>query len=54
MVHLRVVAPPALAERAHRVLREYPSAVNVVRLRDVAERPDGDLILCDVCERGRR
>ncbi len=48
MIHLRVVAPPAVAEPAYRVLREHPSAVNVVRLRDVAEQPDGDLILCDV------
>lgn len=48
VIHLRVVAPPALAEPAYRVLRDHPSALNVVRLRDVAERPDGDLILCDV------
>jgi uncharacterized hydrophobic protein (TIGR00271 family) len=48
MVHLRVVAPPALAEQAHRLLRDRPSALNVVRLPSVAEHPDGDLILCDV------
>ena len=48
MVHLRVVAPPALAEQAYRLLRDRPSALNVVRLADVAEQPDGDLILCDV------
>jgi uncharacterized hydrophobic protein (TIGR00271 family) len=48
MVHLRVVAPPPLAESAYRVVRDHPSAINVVRLRDAAERPDGDLILCDV------
>jgi uncharacterized hydrophobic protein (TIGR00271 family) len=48
MVHLRVVAPPAVAESAYRVLREHPSAVNVVRFARAAERPDGDLILCDV------
>jgi uncharacterized hydrophobic protein (TIGR00271 family) len=48
MVHLRVVAPPASAEAAYRILREHPSALNVVRLRDVAEQPDGDLLLCDV------
>jgi uncharacterized hydrophobic protein (TIGR00271 family) len=48
MVHLRIVAPPALAEDAYRVVSGHPSAMNVVRLRAVAERPDGDLILCDV------
>ncbi len=48
MIHLRVVAPPALAEPAHNVLLAHPSALNVVRLRNVAERPDGDLIFCDV------
>jgi uncharacterized hydrophobic protein (TIGR00271 family) len=48
MVHLRVIAPPALAELAYRFLRDHPSALNVVRLAGVAEQPDGDLILCDV------
>jgi uncharacterized hydrophobic protein (TIGR00271 family) len=48
MVHLRVVAPPGLAEQAYRLLRDRPSALNVVRLAGVAEQPDGDLILCDV------
>jgi len=48
VVHLRVIAPPALADAVHRVIRDHPSALNVVRLRGAAERPDGDLILCDV------
>jgi uncharacterized hydrophobic protein (TIGR00271 family) len=48
MVHLRVIAPPPLAESAYRVVRDHPSALNVVRLRGAAEQPDGDLILCDV------
>ena len=48
MIHLRVVAPPALADSAYRVLRDHPSALNVVRLRDAAEQPHGDLILGDV------
>jgi uncharacterized hydrophobic protein (TIGR00271 family) len=43
-----VVAPPDLAYATHRALLEHPSAVNVVRIRDVAERPGGDLFLCDV------
>jgi uncharacterized hydrophobic protein (TIGR00271 family) len=48
MVHLRVVAPRELAEPAYRFLRDHPSAVNIVRLADAAEQPDGDVILCDV------
>ena len=48
MVHLRVVAPPPLADAAYHVVRDHPSALNVVRLRGAAEQPDGDLILCDV------
>ena len=48
MIHLRVVVPHELAYSAHRVLLDHTSAVNVVRIRDVAERPGGDLILCDV------
>lgn len=48
MVHLRIVAPPALAELAYCVLRDHPSALNIVRLVNAAKQPDGDLILCDV------
>jgi uncharacterized hydrophobic protein (TIGR00271 family) len=48
MVHLRVVAPPALAEQAYRILRDHPSALNVVRFAGAAEKPDGDVLLCDV------
>src|SRR5262245_8027777 len=48
MVHLRVIAPPTLAEPAYRLLRDHPSALNLVRLASAAERPDGDVILCDV------
>jgi uncharacterized hydrophobic protein (TIGR00271 family) len=48
MVHLRVVAPTELGERAFRLLRDHPSAINLVRLPGAAEQPAGDLILCDV------
>jgi uncharacterized hydrophobic protein (TIGR00271 family) len=48
VIHLRVVAPPDLAYATHRALLDHPSAFNVVRIRDVAERPGGDLILCDL------
>jgi uncharacterized hydrophobic protein (TIGR00271 family) len=48
VIHLRVIAPQELAYATHRALLEHPSAVNVVRIRDVAEKPGGDLFLCDV------
>jgi uncharacterized hydrophobic protein (TIGR00271 family) len=48
MVHLRIVAPPALAEQAYEAVLRHPSALNVVRLPRASERPAGDLILCDV------
>jgi uncharacterized hydrophobic protein (TIGR00271 family) len=48
VIHLRIVAPPNVAEAAHRILRDHPSTLNVVRFRAAAERPDGDLLLCDV------
>lgn len=48
MIHLRVVAPPNLAEAAHQIMRDHPSTLNLIRFRAAAERPDGDLLLCDV------
>jgi len=48
MVHVRVIAPPTLADAAHTAVRNHPTALNVVRLRGATERPAGDLILCDV------
>jgi uncharacterized hydrophobic protein (TIGR00271 family) len=48
MVHLRLVAPSDRAERVLETLAAVPSVCNVVHLEGVAQRPDGDLILCDV------
>ena len=48
MIHLRIVAPPALAKQVLDLLCSRPSVLNVVHLPGVARRPDGDLILCDV------
>jgi uncharacterized hydrophobic protein (TIGR00271 family) len=48
MIHVRVLAPSALADEAHRVLRDHPSSVNLVRLAGASEQPAGDLILADV------
>ncbi len=48
MIHLRVVAPPAVADRTYELLHDHPSTLNLVRLRDAVARPSGDLITCDL------
>jgi uncharacterized hydrophobic protein (TIGR00271 family) len=48
MLHLRIVAPPDRADRVMEVLCGADSVLNVVRLDGVAQKPDGDLIMCDV------
>ncbi|WP_205698432.1 DUF389 domain-containing protein [Conexibacter sp. SYSU D00693] len=48
MLHLRIVAPSDVADRVLGLLERTDSVVNVVRLRDAASKPDGDLLLCDV------
>lgn len=48
MVHLRVVAPPDVADDVFRTLEQHASVVSLVRLPGASARPDGDLVLCDV------
>jgi uncharacterized hydrophobic protein (TIGR00271 family) len=48
MVHLRIVAPGEVAQRVIDLLCAARGVTNVVRLRDAAQKPEGDLILCDV------
>jgi len=48
MVHLRIVAPAHSAEKAVDLLCAAGSVVNVIHLRGVAQKPEGDVILCDV------
>jgi uncharacterized hydrophobic protein (TIGR00271 family) len=48
MVHLRIVAPPNIADKVLALLCAARGVTNVVRLRAVAHKPEGDLILCDV------
>jgi uncharacterized hydrophobic protein (TIGR00271 family) len=48
MVHLRIVAPAHEAEHAVELLKATPSAINLVRLEGAAQKPEGDVILCDV------
>jgi uncharacterized hydrophobic protein (TIGR00271 family) len=48
MVHLRIVAPREHAHTALALLEASGSVINVIHLHDVARKPDGDVILCDV------
>jgi uncharacterized hydrophobic protein (TIGR00271 family) len=48
MVHLRLVVPAHRVEGVLEVLEASPSVWNVVRLRDCARKPYGDVILADV------
>ena len=48
MVHLRIVAPCDRAERALELLHKVESVSNLILLRGAAQRPEGDVILCDV------
>jgi uncharacterized hydrophobic protein (TIGR00271 family) len=48
MVHLRIVAPADVAERALELLRVSESVYDVVHLAGAAIKPSGDLILADV------
>jgi uncharacterized hydrophobic protein (TIGR00271 family) len=48
MVHLRIVVPRDLTERAVAILEDSASTSNLVLLEGAARKPPGDLILCDV------
>ena len=48
MIHLRIVAPEKQAHQALEILYGSPAVLNVVHLHAAAQKPDGDLILCDV------
>ena len=48
MVHLRIVAPRERAHAALDMLERSDSVINVIHLHDVARKPEGDVILCDV------
>ena len=48
MLHLRIVAPPDRAQKAHALLCASPSAIDVIHVPGVSQRPDGDLVMCDV------
>ena len=48
MVHLRIVVPSHQSEHALDLLEHTPSVCNLIYLERAAQRPEGDVILCDV------
>ena len=48
MIHLRIVAPEEVAHQALEVLNGSPAVLNIVHLHGAAQKPVGDVILCDV------
>ena len=51
VVHLRIVAPNAQCRHVVDLLEHSDSVFNIVHLEDVATKPSGDLVLCDVARR---
>ena len=51
MVHLRIVAPNAQCRHVLELLEYSDSVFNIVHLENVATKPTGDLVLCDVARR---
>ena len=50
MIHLRIVAPEEVAHQALEVLGGSPAVLNIVHLHGAAQKPVGDVILCDVAK----
>jgi uncharacterized hydrophobic protein (TIGR00271 family) len=50
VIHLRIVAPEKVAHQALEVLSGSPAVLNIVHLHGVAQKPAGDVILCDVAK----
>jgi uncharacterized hydrophobic protein (TIGR00271 family) len=48
VIHLRLVVPHDQASSVLETLLRAPSVCNVVHLEHAAQRPEGDLVLCDV------
>jgi uncharacterized hydrophobic protein (TIGR00271 family) len=48
VIHLRIVVASTQAEEAIAFLQATPSVINLIRLPGAAQKPDGDVILCDV------
>ncbi|RAG85566.1 DUF389 domain-containing protein [Streptacidiphilus pinicola] len=52
MIHVRLVSPADLTERALEILGSDPSVLNLIVQRESARNPDGDQIVCDVLTGG--
>jgi uncharacterized hydrophobic protein (TIGR00271 family) len=48
VLHLRIVAPHEQAKAVHALLCAAPSAIDVIHVPGVSQRPAGDLVMCDV------
>jgi uncharacterized hydrophobic protein (TIGR00271 family) len=48
MVHLRIVVPSYQSDHAVDLLKATPSVSNLIVLAGAAQKPEGDVILCDV------
>ena len=48
MIHLRIVAPSDTTEQVLELLRGEQGAVNLIHLAGAAEKPEGDVVLCDL------
>jgi uncharacterized hydrophobic protein (TIGR00271 family) len=48
VVHLRIVVPSHDAEHVLNLLNASPSVINLIYLAGAAQKPEGDVILCDV------
>jgi len=48
VIHLRIVAPEDVAHQALARLADSDAVLNIVHLHGAAQKPDGDVILCDV------
>lgn len=50
MLHLRIVIPPEHADRVRAYVRSSSSVSSAIALGPVAERPRGEVFLCDVAD----
>src|SRR5688500_324003 len=48
VVHLRIVVPAYQSKHAIDLLKATPAVSNLIFLPGAAQRPEGDVILCDV------
>jgi uncharacterized hydrophobic protein (TIGR00271 family) len=48
MVHLRIVVPSYQADHVRDLLEQSPTVCNLIYLPGAAQKPEGDVVLCDV------